>query len=130
MDNFIFKYLDTSLRHHLKGNLWSDVLKIEEYVNEITKRAEQKIIDEGVGKNRIWNCPKCRKNSFVLDGKLESGECYVCHWTDDINMCESCNHLLFAEYAYSLHPDVDEVYCIECYNGILDDAEMDMYEAY
>ncbi len=130
LESFISKHLHETLRRHLKGDLWNDVLKIEEYVNEITKRAELKIIEEGIDSSRIWHCPKCRKITFVLDEKLEGGECYVCHWTDDIVICEGCHQLLFSEFAYSDYHDMDEVYCLGCYNDTLNDAEMDMYEEY
>jgi hypothetical protein len=84
--------LQESLSDHVPDDLWKEALKIQEYGEELDKRAAQQMQDEGIDPNDVISCPRCGRNSCVLQEDMY--RCYVCGSQEDLVECESCNELI------------------------------------
>jgi len=84
--------LKEGLSDHLPDDLWKEALAIQEYGEELAKRAGQQIQDEGIDPNAVISCPRCGRISCVL--QVDTCRCYVCGSEEDLVECESCHELV------------------------------------
>ncbi|MFZ5758304.1 MAG: hypothetical protein ACOY32_01575 [Thermodesulfobacteriota bacterium] len=84
--------LQENLSDHVPDNLWKEALEIQEYGEELAKRAAQQMHDEGIDPSTVISCPRCGRSSCVL--QEDTCRCYVCGSKEDLVECESCHELV------------------------------------
>ena len=92
--------LEADIVTDLPAALHKELLSLDSYVEELEKRAEERILKEGINSEEIWICPACKKYTFIIeDGK---DTCYLCSHQEQVIECEICSTLGFDE-------DMDDV---------------------
>ena len=84
--------LKEPLSEHVQKELWAEALAIQDYGEELFKRAFRQIEEEGIEADHIIYCPRCGRLSCVL--REDTSRCYVCGATEDLIECESCCRLV------------------------------------
>ncbi len=84
--------LAESLADHVPEDLWNEALQVQEYGDELFKRASRRMREERVLPEQVIRCPRCGRHSCVLSEDLR--HCYVCGAEELLLECESCNQLV------------------------------------
>lgn len=91
--NYIHEsFLDNKLIDNLPHDHYEFIFQNKTLAEEITKRAMQRIQEEGIDKNSVIFCPFCDSWTMVINGKGTSAECYSCHMTDFVERCAGCEN--------------------------------------
>lgn len=86
--SFNQKYLDEDIYSLLSKELADEAIHIEEYLNELLNRVQQRMRDEKIDENYIIDCPSCVNNTFVTENEINT--CYLCGNTEELISCEDC----------------------------------------
>lgn len=115
--------LKDSLADHLPKELWTELLAIEEYGDEIFNRASRRIKDEGIDAEHLITCLRCGRLSCVL--MEDTCRCYVCDSSEDLIECESCNNLVPESQATPSWTGIseDEMWKVHICKECMDSAE-------
>ena len=84
--------LKEGLSNHISEELWKEALEIQEYGDELVRRATQRMEDEDIDPSDVISCPRCGRTSCVL--QEDTCCCYVCGSQEDLLECESCHELI------------------------------------
>ena len=96
----LFSFLLDFYRHQLKEevkdflpeSLWQEALDIQEYFNELARRAEERIKEE---KYDVKTCYNCGYDTFVITNGINT--CFLCSHKSNLISCDWCNELFFEE---------------------------------
>ncbi|MEZ9765633.1 hypothetical protein AB4278_22395 [Vibrio splendidus] len=88
---FCQKHLDEDIISHLPFPLAHEIMKLDNYVDELEQRAKSRIKNEGINTDKVWECNACKKDSFVIEGSIDT--CYVCGYYEPTVECENCSEL-------------------------------------
>lgn len=91
--SFCRDHLGLDIVTKLPTQLHSELLSLDSYIEELESRASERITEEDIPNDDIWECPACKKYTFVIrDGK---DTCYLCGHSEPIVECEQCKALEF-----------------------------------
>jgi hypothetical protein len=84
--------LKEGLSDHIPAELWKEAIQIQEYGDELVKRASHQIKEEGINPEDVIVCPRCGQTSCVLSE--DTCRCYVCGSQEKLLECDSCHQLI------------------------------------
>jgi hypothetical protein len=87
--------LETDVVSDLPSELRSELMNLDSYVEELERRAEERIEKEGISPDDVWMCPACKKYTFVVEDAKDT--CYLCTYEETVIECESCSKLEFED---------------------------------
>jgi hypothetical protein len=93
--SFCRDHLDSDIVSSLPSQLHSELLSLDSYIEELEHRAEEKITEEGVPSHEVWECPACKKDTFIIFDAKDT--CYLCGNTEPVVECEQCQSLEFED---------------------------------
>ncbi|NJO15868.1 MAG: hypothetical protein HC877_08995 [Thioploca sp.] len=70
-----------------------ELLAIEKAIKELAEKAKQRITDEGIDSELVYECPNCQNYSFVIQDDINT--CYTCRYTAETFECEKCGKFFF-----------------------------------
>lgn len=86
------QYLGRAL-HEVAGDLWAEAIFLLDYVDEIYKRAEDRIRSEGI--TIVFTCNQCDSDAFVP--RSTEGVCYVCGHSEEVSQCAACGYPIYED---------------------------------
>lgn len=87
--------LNADIVSDLPRRLHTELLSLDGYVEELESRASERISLEGIPSDEVWECPACKRDTFVIfDG---SDICYLCGHSEAIVECAQCQTFEFEE---------------------------------
>jgi len=129
--SFLLKQFKISLDNIVSEEIWSEAIKIIDYVDELLKRAEERFRDENIEENWVFECPKCHQYSFVIQDEINT--CYVCGHIDQMEQCNWCEEYYYIDDMQTLNDYDDKLYCNDCYSEMQNrhdyDDEMGYYSS-
>lgn len=93
--SFCRDHLNSDIVSSLPSQLRSELLNLDSYIQELEKRAEEKIAQEKIPIDEVWECPACKKDTFVICDAKDT--CYLCGHTEPVSVCEQCQSLEFED---------------------------------
>ena len=129
--SFCQNQLNTDIVSSLPGELHTELLSLDSYVKELELRAEERIKDENINSDDIWECPACKKGTFIIYDRKDI--CYLCSHQEHVAECESCNTLDFEENMQEF--DFGNMKGLEDFKDICSECmykygEVDLFEHY
>ena len=86
--SFAQKNLKYDILSGLPNSLKQELLELDSYVEELEKRAIERITNEEIPDEWRWECPACKKYTFVAYDEIDS--CYLCGYKERVVECEFC----------------------------------------
>lgn len=129
--SFNQKHLAKEMYAFLPQELMDEALKIEEYTQELVKRAKERIEEENIDYIWVWECPSCGYETFVVQDNICT--CYVCGFSDEVVECEDCGHIDFVDEMTEIEignmkgHDLQKCVCKSCAAKYEDDAACQEY---
>lgn len=117
--SFCQEHLNVEMAHYIPENLNQEILKLETYVFELLRRAEERIEKEDINEEYIWECPACGQFTFVIYDGIDC--CYLCNYKQTVGECDWCNELAYEDDLNEIYTgnykrqDSYEYICRECY---------------
>lgn len=120
-------------------NQFDELLKVKQAVEELAKKALQKIQEENIDEDCIWDCPNCFNETFVMSNEIT--QCYTCRHMNETVECPKCGEPFpeseIVDFSNLFEYDLDEgrailvgTYdydyceaCLECIKDINEDIE-------
>jgi Zn finger protein HypA/HybF involved in hydrogenase expression len=140
------RYLKVEVEDILQEDLLQAVIEIEKCFSELRSKAIQRIHDEKISPEWVWECPHCGEDTFVIeDGR---NVCFLCRKIEEVVECSHCRKFWFVHeiqvFFNQIASDYDEgqvhIYndygysqydaCPECIGKIRDDIERKRAEEY
>ena len=103
--DFYKHQLDEEVKDLLPGYLWDEALEIQEYLEELASRTEDRIDEEELD---VITCGNCGYNTLVINDDINT--CLLCGYKKDLITCDWCNEQFFEE-------ELEEVY-VGNYKGL------------
>jgi hypothetical protein len=100
--DFHVQFLGDKLKETIPEKLWQEVVSIREYIEDILRRANDRLAREKIHPSTVWPCLKCGWKAFV--SQHQKNKCYVCGHTDLIAECDGCGRL---EYVSQMRIEPD-----------------------
>ncbi|MDO8909507.1 MAG: hypothetical protein Q7W55_13535 [Pseudohongiella sp.] len=129
--SFCRDHLDSDIVSLLPSKLHSELLSMDSYIEELENRASERMMAEGIPIAEVWECPACKKYTFVIyDG---TDTCYLCGHAERIVECQKCQALEFEEDLK--HVDFGDMkrwenykaMCKECFSKLENENPYDEY---
>ncbi|WP_232428192.1 hypothetical protein [Photobacterium marinum] len=113
----VFSLIATVQRRHfeiqvediLSSEAIENLIDIEKSREVLVENALQRIEDEQIDENLVWECPNCLAGTFVVYESINS--CYACTHTDNVEECPHCQELFYEHELESIHNSLDIDYC-------------------
>ncbi|MGU5814147.1 hypothetical protein ACV1EC_04500 [Aeromonas hydrophila] len=90
---FCRDHLKTDIVTLLPIKMHTELLRLDAYISELEKRASERIALEAIPSKDVWECPACKKDTFVIYNGTDV--CYLCGHEETMNECEMCGELEF-----------------------------------
>ena len=113
-------HLGKCLYDMVEESLWSEVLSIKSFAEELYNKAKLKLETENIDYNLTWTCNRCGWDMFVFEDGIN--KCYLCGYEDFVVFCEDCDEPIYEndakEYEYGNRKGLDfkKKLCAACYN--------------
>lgn len=145
--HFHARYLHTEIEDIIPHNNLESLILVEKSREELLIKALDRISEENISSDLIWECPSCTEYTFVIEDGIDT--CYLCRHKEDVVECPHCKEFYFDWQLESFSESIDYQYdegqtvihnnygyseyyaCPKCLPGILDtiqhkrDAEED-----
>jgi hypothetical protein len=92
--DFHGRFLDDKLKGAIPEKLWLEAVSIQEYGEELFRRANERLAREKIHPSNVWACLKCGWKAFVIQD--QKNRCYVCGHAEIVVMCDGCGGLEYA----------------------------------
>ena len=117
LNDFHRKHLDEALQDAIDDELWQRGAKIQEYGEELFRRANERIEADNLGADVLITCPKCGWEALSAFGDNQD-KCYVCGHVEHLVVCDRCQKTMF----FGEHEEHNRKnYCWDCLCYITDD---------
>lgn len=138
---FLVHFQATHLKSEIEGiigsNLFAKLLKVEESRRALTKKAHQRIEEEGIDLELVLFCTDCENDTFVIQDEINT--CYTCRYNENVFECAKCEAFVLGgvveDFSDAFDTDYDEervlimndfgyknhLACPECINEIRED---------
>jgi len=108
-----------SLAHQVGSDNWREAILITDYAADLFRRAQLRLVDEGITEDMIWSCPQCGRNAFVIQDRIDT--CYACTYQEYVEMCVDCKNYFFEldmdqVLVTRAGKDETELLCRDCYD--------------
>lgn len=104
------------LDDHVPKDLWISGIKVREYGEELFRRAEARLVAEGLDNDCIA-CPRCGWRALTAFGEHPES-CYVCGNVEHLVTCDRCQKVMI----WGDHEEYgDGEYCYSCVEYLSDD---------
>jgi len=112
----LFGFVSDFQRRHLSSDL-SDIIPaanfdrlvgIRRAIEELVRRARERIEEEKIDPEFIWACPNCGEDTFVIEDGADT--CYACSCNERVIECPHCNDLCFEFELESFFDQIDTDY--------------------
>jgi hypothetical protein len=70
--SFCQKHLDEDMISNLPCPLDQEILRLDNYVDELEQRAKLRILEEKINPNHIRICNACKKESYIFEGYIDT----------------------------------------------------------
>lgn len=87
----------------------SELLAIKKSVKELAEKARQRIINESIDSEFVFECPNCENDTFVIQDDINT--CYTCRHTEEIFECKKCSNFFFEWQMEDFSNEIDTDYC-------------------
>lgn len=109
-------HIDMPLDDYIPKELWLSGIKVREYGEELFRRANARLKQEGLEDDCIA-CPKCGWRAITAFGDHQD-TCYVCGNIEHLVICKRCQKVML----WGEHEDYgDGEYCYSCVEYLTDD---------
>jgi hypothetical protein len=98
--DFHGRFLDDKLEEAIPQKHWLEAVNIQEYREELLRRANERLAGEKIHPSNILACLKCGCKAFVIQNNVN--RCYVCGHAEDVVRCEECGGLEYASQMSTL----------------------------
>ncbi len=126
--DFYKHQLDEEVKDLLPGYLWNEALEIQEYLEELASRTEDKINEEGLD---VITCGNCGYDTLVINDNINT--CLLCGYTKDLITCDWCNEQFFEEELEEVYVgnykglDAWDSVCLSCRKRMQEEYESEYY---
>jgi len=107
--HFQARYLKNEIETIISHDLWSAYSAIEESIKELAAKARQRILEDNIAPEFIFECPNCENDTFVIQDDINT--CYTCRHTEEIFECKKCGNLFFEWQMTDFSDEYDTDYC-------------------
>jgi hypothetical protein len=83
----------------------SQLIAIAKSTEELAEKARQRIEEEEIDGEFIWECPNCMEDTFVAQDEIDT--CYTCRYSETIVLCEKCRNCRFEFEMESFAADLE-----------------------
>lgn len=112
----LFGFVSDFQRRHLSSDLsevippatFDALVAIRKAIEELVRRARDRIAEEGIDDEFVWACPNCGEDTFVIEDGAD--RCYACSFTEVVIECPQCSNLCFESEIESFIDDIDTDY--------------------
>ena len=109
----LFAFISDFQRHHLSSDLskvipaddFDKLIGIRKAIDELVRRARERIVDDEIDLECIWRCPSCGEDTFIIEDGADV--CYACSYTDQVLECPQCGHFCFECDLESFFDEID-----------------------
>jgi len=140
------RYLKVEVEDILKYDDLQEVIQVEKIFSELREKALQRIRDEKISPEFIWECPYCSEDTFVIEDNQNI--CFLCRSIAEVVECSHCKKFWFAEQMQDFSDQIESDYadgqlqihndygyseydaCPDCIGTIRDDIEKQRAEDY
>lgn len=110
LNDFYRSHFDDPLEDRIAGPLWQEGAKVQEYGEELFRRAKSRMESDDVYEDHVVRCPKCGWEAMAAFG-VKQDTCYVCGNVEDLVICSLCDRVVL----WGEHEERgDKTYCLEC----------------
>jgi hypothetical protein len=102
------QYLGRALGEVVEEDLWGEAISLFGLAEELSRRARERMVLEGIEDAVTLSCRRCDFEFFVPRGY--SGTCYVCGCRDDVVPCAYCRQPIYYDGAAEI---ADQVFICE-----------------
>ncbi len=95
LNEFHRSHFQEALQDQVDAKLWQSGVEIQDYGDELFRRAQERMKNDGITGAHLVTCPKCRWRALCGSPPM-SNTCYVCGHTEDLYVCDFCQRILFA----------------------------------
>lgn len=118
LSDFHREHLEYPMEDHVPQQLWLDGIKINDYGQELFRRAQERLAKENLDDGQfVIACPRCGWKA--MPGVGDNAErCLVCGHIEHLTLCEKCQDVLI----FGQHEEIgDKHYCYDCMVYLTDD---------
>ena len=117
-------HLKTEIETIIPKESLDKLLDIRKSFKELAEKAKQRISEEEIDAEFVFECPNCQNDTFVFQDDINT--CYTCRHTEEIFECKKCSNFFFDEEMEDFSNEFDT----DCSEGVIDnDFGYDYYNA-
>ena len=106
---FQARHLKKEIETIIPDESLAELLAIEKSVKELAEKARQRIVEEDIDPEFIFECPNCENDTFVIQDDINT--CYTCRYTEEIFECKKCGNFFFESQMEDFSDEIDTDYC-------------------
>ena len=112
-NHFHLIYFGESVASAVPATLWDKYSRIEEYQEQLLRRATAELRNMGVRADEIYYCPTCGSNAYIVTGP---NRCLVCGWQAQLTPCYRCGEPTCEANGAHMGADDQEgsLFCVDC----------------
>jgi len=107
--HFQARYLDNEIEVILPDDLLTPLLAIDKSIKELAEKASQRISEEEIDLEFVFECPNCGNFTFVFQDDINT--CYTCRHTEEVCECKRCGNFVFERLMFDFSNEIDTDYC-------------------
>lgn len=123
---FQARHFECEIENIITDGRFNDLLAIKRGIKELSERAAQRISEEGIDGEFVFQCPNCDYGTFVIQGGIN--KCYTCRQTEEVRECRKCGNFMFDWQMHDFSNELDIDLC-EGEAVIVNSYGYDYYEA-
>ena len=120
--SFCQKHLDKDVFFILPDPLHQEILKLDNYIDELKERARSRIASEGIRSKNVRLCNSCKTESYVVEDYIDN--CYACGSHEPTIVCDICSvrelesKIKNVDLGNGAGFEVWKLICKECFNKL------------
>ena len=123
---FQARHFECEIENIITDGRFNDLLAIERGIKELAERAAQRISEEGIDDELVFQCPICDNDTFVIQDDINT--CYTCRHTEEVRECRKCGNFMFDWQMHDFSNELDIDLC-EGQALVVNTYGYDYYEA-
>lgn len=102
---FHARHLHTEIEDIIPHNNLESLILVEKSREELLKKALDRISEESISSDLIWECPSCTEHTFVIEDNIDT--CYLCRQKEGVVECPQCKEFCFDWQLESFGESID-----------------------
>lgn len=108
VSDFQRRHLSSDLSKVVPSVIFDTLLAIRKAIEELVRRARDRIAEEKIDSEFLWVCPNCGEDTFVIEDGADC--CYACSFTEAVVECPQCKNFCFQSEIESFIDAIDMDY--------------------